>query len=199
MKSRLWTVQPFCNLFIAVLAVVGSTLFCRTASAQSAHLDSCSAPEYRQFDFWVGDWDTVDFDHPGARTAHVRVERILGGCVLKETYEGANGLYGESFSIYDRTRSVWHQTWVSNQGQLLMIEGTMQTSGIVLIGADRTADGRKKTVRGTWTPVDGGVRETAVVSTDSGHSWTPWFDLLFRPHTSTSRAVKPIAAPNNPK
>jgi hypothetical protein len=28
----------------------------------------------------------------------------------------------------------------------------------------------------------GGVRETAVTSTDGGTTWQPWFDLVFRPH-----------------
>jgi hypothetical protein len=37
-------------------------------------------------------------------------------------------------------------------------------------------------VRGTWKPADGGVRETAIVSTDAGKTWQPWFDLIFRPH-----------------
>jgi ketosteroid isomerase-like protein len=34
--------------------------------------------------------------------------------------------------------------------------------------------------------MSGGVRETAVTSTDGGKSWKPWFDLVFRPHTKAS-------------
>jgi hypothetical protein len=30
---------------------------------------------------------------------------------------------GQSFTIYDVARDVWHQTWVTNRGELLEIEG----------------------------------------------------------------------------
>jgi DICT domain-containing protein len=53
---------------------------------------------------------------------------------------------------------------------------------MVLSGADRTDDGKERRVRGIWKPEDGGVRETAVTSTDGGKTWKPWFDLVFRPH-----------------
>jgi hypothetical protein len=63
-----------------------------------------------------------------------------------------------------------------------MIEGKLEGSEIVLSGADRTHDGKERLVRGTWKPVNSGVREFAVTSTDGGKTWTDWFDLMFRPH-----------------
>jgi hypothetical protein len=145
---------------------------------------ACTAPAYRQFDFWIGDWDAFDAANPAAGVAHVKVDRILDGCALQETYEGANGLQGQSFSIYDRSRGVWHQSWVTNRGQLLTIEGKMLDGAMVLTGSDRTPDGKQRMVRGTWKPIQGGVRETAVTSTNNGATWAPWFDLLFRPRAA---------------
>jgi hypothetical protein len=153
-----------------------------TASAQAA--DHCAAPEYHQFDFWIGDWTAFDFE-TGDQDAHVRVDRILDGCVLHERYEGADGHRGESFSIYDASQKVWHQTWVTNRGELLMIEGTLQDGLMVLAGANLDSAGHEKRVRGVWKPVKGGVRETAVTSGDGGKTWKPWFDLLFRPASAT--------------
>jgi hypothetical protein len=142
---------------------------------------SCNAHEYEEFDFWVGDWDAFDF---GGKTAvaRVRVDRLLDGCVLREEYGGVDGHEGQSLSIYDSSRRVWHQSWVTNRGELLTIEGTFQAGKMVLSGADRTDDGKERRVRGIWKPEDGGVRETAVTSTDGGKTWKPWFDLVFRPH-----------------
>lgn len=65
---------------------------------------------------------------------------------------------------------------------------------MILAGADLTPDGKERRVRGIWRPVDGGVRETAVTSTDAGSTWQPWFDIIFRPHvqqegTTTSANV----------
>jgi hypothetical protein len=85
-------------------------------------------------------------------------------------------------SIYDRSRKVWHQSWFTNRGELLVIEGTFQLGEMVLTGADRLANGKDRRVRGIWKPEANGIRETAVTSTDGGKTRTPWFDLIFRPH-----------------
>jgi hypothetical protein len=53
---------------------------------------------------------------------------------------------------------------------------------MVLLGADRTVDGKERRVRGVWKAVSGGVRETAFASIDGGKTWKLWFDLLFKPH-----------------
>jgi hypothetical protein len=166
-----------------LLIVAGTALGPRLASASEPEKPAaCSAPPFQQFDFWVGDWDAFEVDNPDTPVAHNRVTRILGGCVLLEVYEGTNGMIGQSFSIYDPTRKVWHQSWVTNRGELLVIEGGIRAGEMVLSGVDRTKDGKSRRVRGTWKSVEGGVRETALRSTDGGKTWNLWFDLLFRPH-----------------
>jgi hypothetical protein len=141
----------------------------------------CAAPAYRQFDFWLGDWDVFD-SHSQAKVARVHVTRTLDDCVLLEEYRGSDGHEGQSFSIYDAPRSLWHQTWVTNRGQLLVIEGNLRASAMELSGSERLADGTVRLVRGTWQLSHDGVREVAVRSTDGGKTWTEWFDLVFRPH-----------------
>src|SRR5271169_1674790 len=93
------------------------------SSAESSKPAACAAAEYRQFDFFVGDWDAYDVENPGTIVARNQVTRILDNCVVLEDYRGTNGSHGESFSIYDASRDVWHQTWVTNRGKLLIIEG----------------------------------------------------------------------------
>ncbi len=142
----------------------------------------CGAPEYRQFDFWLGDWDAVDVNNPAKVVAHAKITSILDGCVVHEDYQENTGSHGQSFSIYDASRKVWHQSWVTNRGKLLMIEGGWKGDEMILIGADRAPDGGERRVRGIWKPASGGVRETAVTSTDGGKTWQPWFDMMFLPH-----------------
>jgi hypothetical protein len=141
----------------------------------------CAASTYRQFDFWLGDWDVFD-SHTRAKVARVHVTRILEDCVLLEEYRGSDGHEGQSFSIYDAPRGVWHQTWVTNRGQLLVIEGNLRAGAMELSGSERLADGTARLVRGTWQPSHDGVREVAVRSVDGGKTWSEWFDLIFRPH-----------------
>lgn len=174
----------FCLAFIVTLLLAGRILpsFISLAG-ESPKPAPCSAPEYRQFDFWLGDWDAFDFGTT-TQDARIRVDRILDGCVIHEDYQSLAGHQGQSFSIYDASRKVWHQTWVTNRGELLIIEGKFQSGEMVLSGSDLTSTGQKREVRGTWKPVHDGVRETAVTSLDAGKTWQPWFDLIFRPHSS---------------
>jgi hypothetical protein len=151
------------------------------SSAESLQAPPCQTAHYRQFDFWIGDWDAFDVGNPGKVVARARITRILGGCVLLEDYQGADGHFGQSFTIYDSSRDRWHQTWVTNQGTLLVIEGGFEDGKMVLRGADQT-NNRTRQVRGTWRAVLEGVQETAVISTDGGKTWTQWFDLIFRSH-----------------
>ena len=166
---------------ISIVLVAGSTCVAAqpVTSAESPKANPCVAPEYKQFDFWIGDWSVYELNTTTV-AAYVRVTSILDGCVLHEQYEGVDGHKGESFSSYDATRKIWQQSWVTNRGELLVIQGQLKNGEMVLSGADRTADGKERLVRGIWKPINLGVRETAVRSTDGGKTWTPWFDLVFR-------------------
>jgi hypothetical protein len=175
------------GLRIAIIAVscsllVGMTALVPRPSPAAKAGNACNAPEYHQFDFFVGDWDAFDTSDPTHAVARNRVQLILDGCVLLEDYEGNDGHEGQSFSIYDASRKIWHQTWVTNNGKLLVIEGKLENGAMVLSGSDLTPEGARRMVRGTWKQFPGGVRENAVTSVDGGKSWQVWFDMEFRPH-----------------
>jgi ketosteroid isomerase-like protein len=150
----------------------------------------CTSPEYRQFDFWIGDWDVFEPPDSGASAAHVRVDGILGGCVLHEHYEDKTGAVGESFTTYDVGRKVWHQTWVTNSGRLLTIEGSAENGAMTLSGAYYRENGEEVRVRGIWAAMGGTVRESAVTSSDAGKTWQRWFDLSFRPRVQADKTAQ---------
>jgi hypothetical protein len=147
-----------------------------------AAVPGCNGAQSAQFDFWIGDWDAYDADDPKTPSARVTVTPILEHCSLHEVYEGPQGLKGESLSSYDAGRRRWHQTWVTNHGDVLLMDGASGHGAVSLTGEDALPGGRQRRVRVEWRPMDGGVRETAQRSTDGGRHWTPWFDILFRPH-----------------
>ena len=171
--------KQFSKLIVFVVALIVNVP--QTSHAQ-AKAEACSAPEYRQFDFWIGDWDTYDVDSPNKAVAHNRVDLILDRCVIHEVYDGFNGGRGESFTIYDSSRRQWHQSWVTNKGVLLLLDGGMENGAINLQGLDRSQKSGPRLIRGIWKQIADGVRETAEVSSDDGKTWQPLFDIVFRPH-----------------
>lgn len=182
MKRRL----PIVMLLLAVVLI---GIFCpEESSARTPESSKCAAAEYRQFDFWAGDWDAYGLDEGNKLVARARVDVILDGCALREIYEQLDGLTGQSLSTYDASRRTWHQTWVTNRGKLLTLEGRFQDNRLTLIGTDLAGDGRSVLIRGVWKRVEGGVRETAESSDDGGKSWKPLFDILFRAHGKAASA-----------
>jgi hypothetical protein len=169
------------TLAAALSAPTGATL-----AADASPNAPCADAQYHQLDFWLGDWDVFDVNGAQSPVARAHITRRLEGCVVHELYEStdAAGTRGESFSIFDRTRGLWHQTWVTNRGRLLLIEGGLKDQRVVLQGSYLAADGRRTQIRGFWWPVSEGVRERAETSTNGGRSWQPAFDLIFKPHRS---------------
>ncbi|WP_158880126.1 hypothetical protein [Rhodanobacter sp. L36] len=173
------------KLFLSALVVINIALVLSNLPAQAASRSpsgSCSAEVYRQFDFWIGDWDTFDSDAPNKPSiARNHVDAILDGCVLREDYDQFDGLHGQSFTTYDASRKVWHQSWVTNRGGLLVMEGTQQGRRIVLSGIDTR---KHVLMRVSWEAQGHGVREIARQSSDNSAQWQPVFDIVFRPHRS---------------
>ncbi|MEO6408666.1 MAG: hypothetical protein ABIO45_07920 [Burkholderiaceae bacterium] len=142
--------------------------------APATHAGACDAAPYREFDFWLGEWQVHGADGKLAGTN--RIEREYGGCVIHERYTTGRGYSGESLNTYDAGRKLWHQTWVDDGGLLLMLEGQWVDGRMVLQGQTTGADGVETRHRITWTPnPDRSVRQLWE-STDAKGAWTVAFD-----------------------
>jgi len=165
-----WTRRALLALSLSLLPLAATT----GAGLPS----SCADPAYRQFDFWVGDWNVTN--PTGALAGRDRVEKLFGGCVLKETWTGLQGGGGTSLNIYDAPRKLWHQTWTDSMGTLLVLEGGLKDGKMVLSGDQVQPDGSHLLNRITWAPKDGTVRQTWDVSKDAGKSWKVVFDGTYK-------------------
>lgn len=135
----------------------------------------CTAPEYRQFDFWLGDWNVESPASPG-RVSRNRITRTNGGCTLLEQYTTPSGYEGSSLNFYDASRKLWHQTWIDNQGGSLHLDGGFDGESMVL---STTAD-PQNVQRITWTPLpDGRVRQHWESTADGGKTWSTVFDGFY--------------------
>ncbi len=147
-------------------------------AAGPASAAPCDSPEFRQFDFWVGDWQVTRPDGTLAGTNDVR--REYSGCVVHERYSGSQGYSGESLNTFDAGRRLWHQTWVDSAGTFLLLEGGLKGSEMVLEGSTTDAKGVVTRHRITWTPnPDGTVRQHWETAQRTGE-WQTVFDGLYR-------------------
>ena len=141
---------------------------------------SCTSAEHGQFDFWLGDWEVFTVDGQLAGTN--RVSKAHGGCVLREEWTANGGGTGESFNIYVPARGEWHQTWVDDQGNLLLLDGGLDARGRMVLRGERPGDGDVTiTDEISWEPNDDGtVTQVWSTSTDAGATWRELFRGVYR-------------------
>jgi len=160
-----------------VLAMVLVLIAVAAAAQGEGQPAPCSAPEYRQFDFWLGNWTVTEGGKPSGKN---QVSVVLDGCVVFEQWQGELGYAGKSFNRYDAASGQWEQTWVDNHGGVLKLSGGMQDGKMVLQG-ENEVKGKVSLNRITWTPnADGSVRQHWETSEDGGGTWTTVFDGLYR-------------------
>lgn len=138
----------------------------------------CGAkPEYRQFDFWIGEWDV---QAGGKQAGTNSVQLILGDCVIFENWTGAGGMTGKSFNIYNAAKGKWQQTWVDSSGNALELYGEFKDGAMRLAGEKPAPNGGKIIDRLSFFPLEGGrVRQLWESSQDDGKTWSVVFDGLY--------------------
>ena len=110
--------------FVGVIVLTAAfTRVMHASSRAPAGSSACASSEYHQFDFFEGDWDAYDVGTPDSVVAHNTVTPMLGGCAVREVYVQNDGVQGESFSAFDATRHRWHQSWITNHGSMLLLDG----------------------------------------------------------------------------
>jgi hypothetical protein len=136
-------------------------------------------PEFRAFDFWVGNWNVT---LPDGRTAgRNRITREQRGCVLVEHWDSASGGSGMSVNYLDKSDGRWVQIWNDPSGNQIAIRGGLTDKGMHLSGTIHyVATGETYPFRGLWTPLeDGRVRQYFEQSGDDGETWQPWFEGFY--------------------
>ena len=170
---------------LAALAALVPPLVAQTAAPSSASSGpppsappKCAGPEFRQLDFWVGDWDV---SIQGKPVGVNRVTREEDGCLVHEHWASAQGETGQSLNFYDRNDGKWHQVWVSSRGGVLDLAGRREANALAFTGETRRSDGTRVLHRLTFFDnPDGTVRQLWDISTDGGTSWQTSWDAIYR-------------------
>lgn len=146
----------------------------------------CSKPAYRQFDFWIGEWEA--FGKNGQKAGDSKVSVILDSCIILEEWTSASlsqGIRyaGKSFNTWNNATQQWQQTWVDNVGgtneyMLGKFEENKLTftSKPFSLAADTMAIRRM-----TFTNLSSvKLRQHGEISKDGGSSWSTEYDLEYR-------------------
>lgn len=146
---------------------------------------ACADARSHDFDFWIGEWDVYA---GGALAGHNSIRPLVDGCVLHESWRGAQGGAGTSLNFYNTRTGRWQQFWVWRNGTTLELEGTYDGGRMVLEGKSVDAQGAPRRNRITWSAnEDGTVRQRWEVSTDGGAAWRTVFDGHYRKSESISK------------
>jgi hypothetical protein len=155
------------------------------AVAQQPQQAPCSAPEYRQFDFWVGHWDASWPASPASemKAGHGtnNIEAALDNCVVIEHFDGTPGmsLRGTSVSTFNRRMHKWQQTWVDNEGSYLDFIGEFKDGKMIFTRKAMTRDGKSVLQRMVWKNITPEAFDWSWErSTDGGKTW----DVLWPIH-----------------
>lgn len=153
--------------------------FKRALERAAVNARPCAArPEYRQLDFWIGDWD-VKVTTQGQTAGASSIQLILSDCVIFENWTGTSGLSGKSFSFFNAETGRWQQTWVDDKGGMLEFTGDFK-DGAMHFTAQTTAKGKKALQRMTLFNLSPGqMRQLGEQSEDDGKTWAVIYDLTY--------------------
>jgi hypothetical protein len=143
-------------------------------------------PVYRQFDFWIGEWDV--YAKNGKKAGDSKIELILDSCIILENWKSASvsqGIHyeGKSFNTYNSTTKQWQQTWVDNVGgSTEFLEGHFENNKMIFLTkpfplSKDTIAMRRLTFYNLGVDK---VRQFGEISKDNGGTWNTEYDLEYR-------------------
>jgi hypothetical protein len=158
---------------------------CFTVAIQAQKLP-CSNPVYRQFDFWIGEWEA--FGPGGKKAGDSKISLILDSCIIFEEWTSASlqqGLRyaGKSFNTYNATTKQWQQTWVDNVGGTNeYLQGKYENGQIIYSSTPFKISKDTMAIRKmTFTNLSADkLRQHGEISKDGGKTWSTEYDLEYR-------------------
>jgi hypothetical protein len=145
----------------------------------------CSDPLYRQFDFWIGDWEA--FGPAGKKAGDSKISLQLDSCVIMEEWSSANVMRGlrfagKSFNRYNAATKQWQQSWVDNTGGNTEYTGWYENNKMILTTKPFSFSKDTMAIRrmSFFNLSPNKVRQLGEISKDDGKTWLVEFDLEYR-------------------
>jgi hypothetical protein len=166
------------TIALLILALAAQTAPAPPSGPPPATL--CHTAQHGQFDFWVGQWDVYRAD-TNQLVAHSLIEKLYGGCAVRENWMPLGGTGGGSLNSYRPASKQWEQYWTDSGNNLNVYIGGLQDSKMVLTGVSHSANGADSPARMVYEKLpDGSVTQTGYTSSDSGKTWQLSYKLVYR-------------------
>jgi tetratricopeptide (TPR) repeat protein len=138
----------------------------------------CQTAEFRQFDFWIGEWDV--HNPAGQKVGDNRITREQDGCLLVEHWKSGRGVEsGTSFNYFDIRDKKWHQLYLDNSGNAGAyppMAGNLVDNKMILVSDEKVSP----LFRWTWYVLSPGkVRQMAEQSDDQQKTWRIVWDSIY--------------------
>ncbi len=145
-------------------------------------------PAYREFDFWVGNWDV--YGKGGALSGKSHVDLILGDCVISENWTSFTGNEGKSYNKYNAFEKRWEQYWVDESGSTTYYLGHLENGNMVFLSDNFDPTGKPAKLRMTFFNLGPDkVRQFGEISSDNDATWQTSFDLMYVRHKDSTVAA----------
>ena len=127
--------------------------------AQNTQSKPCDTEEYKQFDFWLGNWNVFDIN--GKLIGKNNIIKVPNACAIQENWDSNTGpSLGTSYNFYNSTTKKWHQVWIDNSGFSLFLKGNYTNNKMILSSEIQETPNGKFYNRITWTKnSDGSVTQ----------------------------------------
>tara|TARA_R110000868_G_scaffold383578_13_gene650793 strand:- start:6386 stop:6904 length:519 start_codon:yes stop_codon:yes gene_type:complete len=146
--------------------------------AQQGQQSRCKTqPEYRQFDFWIGEWEVKNPND--VVVGNSEIELVVGDCLILENWISSRGTTGKSMNYYNLYDKKWHQLWIGSGGIPIEFIGDYNTErkSMDYIGRGTGPNGESLDYKFTFFHIsDDHVRQLWEQSSDNGESWVTIFD-----------------------
>jgi len=148
--------------------------------AYNAAYPCMNAPQAREFDFWVGEWDVYITGTKNC-VGHSLIQIVSGGCAILENWSSNSVIgNGKSLNFIDPATNKWRQTWVGNDGLQEFINGVYSDDAMRF--TFESTDNQHRKLIGRFIFYNQGprqVRQFNETSADEGKTWTTSYDFTY--------------------
>ena len=141
----------------------------------------CEDPEFKQFDFWLGDW-TVASAAGGGTGGSSHISKEMAGCVVWENWTSTGTPYfGKSYNTWNPNLKRWEQYWVDTSAGVMFFHGELKND-IMDYWTDDVPQASGGTLLRHLQFFNLGpdkVRQFSQGSSDGGKTWHTEYDLIY--------------------